>query len=111
MKGLEEYVKKHGRHFTEKLANDAGRRKWNAEKIRLSAQKKVYYNVTGSTLGDMVYLMDMFCYHLSDQYTPGKCLKLMLSWVGDYNKTGSPFCIWLTSLTIKEKDFDFTPYI
>lgn len=112
MKGLEEYIKVHGRHFTEELAKDVTDRKWNTARVISSAQKKAYYNVTGSTSGDMVYLMDMFCYFLSDQYTYSRGINLMLRWVGDYNKTGSPFCMWITSMFLKEKDdFDFTPYI
>lgn len=111
MKGLEEYIKKHGEHFTEKLALDVSEKKWNPSKIEKDAQKRVYYNVTGSTSGDMVYLMDMFHHHLSDQYTKGKCINLMLSWVGDYQKTGSPFCIWLAVALVNKEEFDFTPYI
>ena len=111
MKGLEEYIEKHGNHFTEKLASDVSRKRWNSLKIQESAQKKVYYNVTGSTSGDMMYLMDMFHHFLSEQYTRERCVKLMLSWVGDYRKTGSPFRIWLTMKVVNKEEFDFTPYI
>lgn len=108
MKGLKEYIRKHGIHFTEQLAMDVTRRKWNPSKVEKDAQKKVYYNVTGSTRGDMVYLMDMFyCF----QYTEGKCINLMLKWVGDYNRTNSPFCIWLSTVSLDNREFDFTPYI
>ena len=62
MKGLEQYIEKYGNHFTEELASDITLKKWDSSKIQKSAQKKVYYNVTGSTSGDMMYLMDMFCY-------------------------------------------------
>lgn len=107
MKGLRQYMKKHGKHFTEQLAEAVTRKQWNSCKIMKDSQKKVYYNVTGSTVGDMVYMMDMFCYFLSEQYTYGKGMKMMLCWVGDYSKTGSPFTMWLSG----NEDFDFTPYI
>lgn len=100
MKGLDRYIKKHGKHFTEKLASDVTLRKWDSSKIQKAAQKRVYYNVTGSTSGDMMYLMDMF--HQTNK---------MLLWVGDYKKTSSPFCIWLAAKITREEDFDFTPYI
>ena len=111
MKGLEEYINVHGNHFTEKLALDVSKNKWDISKIEKSSQSKVYYNVTGSTIGDMVYMMDMFKYFLSDQYTNNKCITLMLKWVGDHSKTGSPFCIWLSTIVLDHKEFDFTSYI
>ena len=107
MKGLDEYVSKHGRHFTEELASEVTNGRWNPSKVEKDAQKHVYYNVTGSTLGDMVYLMT-----LGDSRMPyNKKVKMMLSWVGDYSKEGSPFCIWLAVLTVSGGSFDFTPYI
>ena len=109
MKGLDRYIAKHGRHFTLELAMDVTKKKWNPSKIEKETQKNVYYNVTGSTRGDMVYMMDMFKYFLSSQYTHKKGMLLMLKWVGDYKKTGSPFCMWLSKY---DRDgFDFTPYI
>ena len=109
MKGLDRYIAKHGKHFTLELAMDITGEKWNPSKIEKETQKYVYYNVTGSTRGDMVYMMDRFKYFLSGEYTPRKGMLLMLKWVGDYKKTGSPFCIWLSKY---DRDgFDFTPYI
>ena len=109
MKGLDRYIAKHGRHFTLELAMDITGEKWNPSKIEKEAQKYVYYNVTGSTRGDMVYMMDRFKYFLSGEYTPRKGMLLMLKWIGDYKKTGSPFCMWLSKY---DRDgFDFTPYI
>lgn len=113
MKGLEEYVKKHGSHFTDELAIKVTHRKWDPSKVVKAAQKKVYYNVTESTAGDMVYLLDMAYERLSPlgQYTNNRGITSMLSWVQDYKKTGSAFTIWLTVMVVKEKSFDFTPYI
>lgn len=113
MRGLEEYIKKHGKHFTEDLAVRVTYRRWNPSKVVDAAQSKVYYNVTESTVGDMVYLLDMFYERLYPlgQYTVNRGILSMLTWVQDYSKTGSPFNIWMTSLIMKDKDFDFTPYI
>lgn len=111
MKGLKEYIKKHGCHFTKELAHAVCKVNWDSQKIMKSAQKHVYYNVTGSTEGDMLYLMDMFHYFLSDQYTWNQSLRLTLMWVEDYHKTGGPFCTWMSRIVLNKEDFDFTHYI
>lgn len=113
MRGLERYIEKHGRHFTSKLAVTVTGGKWDSSRIERDAQKQVYYNVTGSTLGDMVYLMDLMYDRLYPlgEYTPNRGLKMMLSWVGDFKKTEVPFSIWLTFMTSDNVEFDFTPYI
>ena len=106
MKGLEEYIKKHGRHFTEELAYNIVGQKWTAEKIKEAAQKKVYYNVTGSTDGDLVYLTNFRgkCYPLT------KAVNWTLSLIGNYLLSEVPFNSWVE--IIAERDnFDFTPYI
>ena len=107
MNGLEEYINKHGKHFTEELAIRVTEEKWSSSKLERDAQKHVYYNVTGSTVGDMVYLMTIG----DPRQSYCKKMKTMLSWVQDYNKTESPFVIWLTVLIVKGQDFDFKPYI
>lgn len=55
MKGLKRYIRKHGKHFTEELAL-AVADKWSVEQVMNSAQKKVYYNITSATDGDIAYL-------------------------------------------------------
>lgn len=109
MKGLKEYIEKHGKHFTVKLAYDVGGHKWTAENIKNSAQKKVYYNVTGSTLGDMVFIVHLY-WHTFYNKSKNSCLDNMLSIIGNYYFYGGKvFDLWL--YTIKEETFDFTPYI
>ena len=57
MKGLKEYLKKHGNHFTEQLAYDAAlNRRWNKKQIENSIRNRVWYNVTDSSIGDIIYL-------------------------------------------------------
>ena len=58
MEGLQQYVDKHGKHFTESLAYNVAGRHWSADKIIGALSSKVYYNVSGCTLGDIVYCVN-----------------------------------------------------
>ena len=109
MKGLEAYLNKHGKHFTEKLAMSITEGRWNGNKVKKAAQRKVYYNVTGSTLGDMVFLTNMVYFKNAkplDNFN--KCIDYMLMCVANFELYGGvTFEDWLEI----EGDFDFTPYI
>lgn len=108
MKGLKEYIKKHGKHFTEQLAYDATMKKWSSKEIETTAQSKVYYNVTSSTLGDMVYLVHIVYKAYPKEYCrKDYCVDYALAVIGDVDYKESAFSNWI--LTIR--DFDFTPYI
>jgi hypothetical protein len=108
MKGLKEYIRKYGRHFTKELAYDAVRWKWPLKDIEDTAQSKVYYNVTGSTLGDIVYLVHIVHdAYPEEYYRKDYCVDYALAVIRDVRYTGSAFSNWI--LTIR--DFDFTPYI
>jgi hypothetical protein len=109
MKGLKEYIAKHGRHFTEELAYDTAGNWWSAETVEVTAQRKVYYNVTGSTIGDMVYLVnEIYADGLLRRNTIDNCVGSMLCIIGSYdNGRDAAFSDWIDSIT----DFDFTPYI
>lgn len=111
MKGLEQYIRKHGNHFTKELALKVTGDRWSSYDIERAAQKRVYYNVTKSTIGDMIYLADMVCNRPSQRVRLNKGIKEVLCWVQDYKRSGSPFCIWLTVIFVEKEDFDFTPYI
>ena len=111
MKGLERYIEKHGNHFTEKLAHTVTNSKWDFEQINKVAQSRVYYNVTGTTSGDIIYLVDMVCNRPYNKQPLNRGIKEVLMWVQDYKKRGSAFCIWLAVTAFKEENFDFTPYI
>jgi hypothetical protein len=105
MKGLEKYMEKHGDHFTVELVNDILPVRWNSTDVISVTQKRVWYNVTSATIGDMVYLMNAF-YHMG--YPKSKCVLLMLDDVEDYIYGGKAFSSWVSSLN---SDFDLTPYI
>lgn len=111
MKGLKEYIRKHGKHFTEKLAYKVVGKRWSGKQIERAAQKKVYYNVTGSTLGDMIYLTNEVSskWDIPALYT---CTKFTLYIIGDYEYHGGKvFTSWLEELEEMGISFDFTPYI
>ena len=113
VKGLKEYVEKHGMHFTVELAYAAALdgMRWSAREVEKSAQRKVYYNVTGSTLGDMVFLMND-CY--ADDGFMGygrkkRCLDYTLKVIGDFSYHGGVlFREWIEEFG---DGFDLTPYI
>lgn len=108
MKGLEEYVRKHGRHFTEELAYKAAGKRWSPEEIEKNAQSKVYYNVTSSTSGDMVYLVHIVHDAYPQEYCKKDyCVDYALAVIGDVDYTESPFSNWIMTIN----SFDFTPYI
>ena len=109
MKGLKEYIKKHGNHFTEQLALTVTDGRWDGVRVEKAAQRRVYYNVTGSTLGDMVYLVNkVHSDGLLVKDTIVQCVAFMLCVISSYdNGRDAAFSDWLEDLT----DFDFTPYI
>ena len=112
MRGLHEYIRKNGAHFTQDLALSVTPGNWDSETVMDKAQSKVYYNVTRSTIGDMVYLVNVLYESPSNKKVSlDSCIKDMLDWVGDYHRTGYPFLIWLGYLFSNEIDFDFSCYI
>lgn len=110
VKGLREYVEKHGMHFTMKLAEDVlGKEKRRSlEEIRKLMDKEAWYNVTGATDGDLLYLGN--CFMSSNKR---KDTALVISLVSSYhNNQGFSFRHFLLGLMLKcFEDFDFTPYI
>lgn len=110
MKGLEEYIKAHGMHFTDRLATDLSDGRWTITRVRKTTQKKIYYNVTKSTFGDMLYIIDMVC--SSQKTSVNEGVRYALDIVGDfYVGEGYAFGHFINSLILDDKDFDFTPYI
>ncbi len=106
MKGLDEYIRRHGRHLTEELALDSVKVRWGTSKVRKAVEGRVYYNVTRATVGDMVYLVNK--YH---SRCPGlhksTCIKHVLGIVGDVSMEGHAFDDWLG----KGSDVDLGRYI
>ena len=109
MKGIKQYIKKHGRHFTEELAMSATKGRWNTEEIMPKVETYVYYNVTGSTIGDIVYLVN-FAKDSGRSFlkTKHQCIKFALCIVGEYAlREGAMFKKWVGDT----RQFDLTEYI
>jgi hypothetical protein len=108
MKGLKEYIKKHGKHFTEELAYVATEKYWDAKEIDAALQKKVYYNVSGYTKGDIIYIFNgVWEYGRGNKKERADFVR---STLGDayYLDVPTVFTFWAESYG---KNFDFTPYI
>lgn len=109
MKGLEDYIKKNGFHFTVNLALDATDNKWNEKKVCNAAEKRVYYNVIDASLGDMVYITNAIRHN---RHSIDKCIEYTLMVVGNFDFYGGKiFMDWLDTLVRENKDFDFTEYM
>ena len=103
MKGLRKYIARHGHHFTVKLAMKVIECKWNQSEVQSAADRIVYYNVSEATIGDMVFLVNLF----SDSFSKGRCIKYALEIIGNVHKNGYAFNAWLSS----HEDIDLTEYI
>lgn len=90
MKGLRKYIAKHGRHLTEQLAMDALECRQDISEVVKATESRVYYNVSESTLGDIVLMVNHFnsCFIGANKYD---CIKWALSKVGDVNTNGYAF--------------------
>lgn len=109
MKGLKQYIRKHGKHFTEELAMNATGGRWSREDIMDKVESQVYYNVTGSTVGDIIFLVN-FAKDSGRSFlrTKHQCVKFALCIVGEYAMhDGVMFSKWVGDT----KDFDLTQYI
>lgn len=104
MKGLEVYISKHGRHFTERLAIAAIDSRWSSSEIERSSEAMVYYNVSEATLGDIVFLVNKYKKN-NCRATKKKCLRYALDIVGNYNTNGFAFNLFSlmnSSIDLKE---------
>ena len=110
MKGLRKYIEAHGKHFTVELALKACSIKWGARNISKAAQSKVYYNVIGATLGDMLYLTNV--YHINTDSSFRDCINYTINIISDHHYyDGKIFADWLSKIVASGGDLDFTAYI
>ena len=103
MKGLDKYIKKHGKHFTEELAYDIVGHTWSYEEIYEALQKKVYYNISGCTSGDIVYCVNGMGFETKKEFV-SFLLRCIMCDMGISDKL---FDSWIMC----HGDFDFTHYI
>ena len=118
MIGLKEYIDRHGLHFTEELAAEAiksfGDDLWDASKVDAMLQKRVYYNTTGTTKGDIVYIANMARSILfqKEENLQKKCLEYIISVIqGVEGYDGIAFSSGAAGMEFKEEDFDLTIYL
>ena len=103
MKGLKEYLRKHGRHFTEELAHAVMGNTWTYDEIDAIIQKKVYYNVSGCTKGDIVY----FCNGMN-LYTKHDIIKNVIPMLMTVDAYEDIFTLWAK---VYGDCFDFTEFV
>ena len=105
MKGLEKYIAKNGKHFTEKLALSVVESRWKLSDIINSSETIVYYNVSEATQGDLIYLVNT--YYKNTHSSKRRCVKEALKVVEDVNANGYAFSSWHSENIY----FDFTEYL
>lgn len=108
MRGLEEYIKVHGEHLTEKLVKDTTYIRWDSQRIDRSLRGQVYYNVTRATLGDILFLANVF-YKRDSPTSLRKRLKFVYAIIGKGDMEGTAFIIF--QLQNKDRDIDLRDYI
>ena len=109
MKGLRQYLKEHGEHFTEELVKDIIPIRWNVSDIEDSINGEVWYNCWSATIGDMLYLVN-FASKIYPVYNKRKCIKYMLSCVEDYDYRYLFDC-WICESKNNRFIKDLTPYV
>ena len=110
MIGYEEYIKKHGKHFTVELAYAIAGNRWSIEEIEDSLQKKVYFNVAGFTRGDIVFLFNTLPKISNSSYhTKAQCTKAVIMYMEGIELLDFLFPAWTEVARIC--NYDFTPYI
>lgn len=105
MKGLRQYIRKYGRHLTEELALSVVDCRWNPLEVEEYSRDLVYYNVTKSSLGDMVYLANR--YRMVRKANRQSCIRFALDVVGDIGLEGYAF----DEMLCCNKDIDLRKYI
>lgn len=111
MKGLQKYLRKHGSHFTIKLAEDVNGRNFTFSIVDRYLSTMVWYNVSNSTIGDIIYLSGAAYSSMIKCPSRRECVKYALSVVGDVNGEDLAFASWLGALLIKDIEFDFREYV
>lgn len=112
IRGKWKYIRKYGRHLTEQLVESLLPCVWNVPTVLESLQKKVYYNVTSSTTGDVLYMMNYARYLCNDHLSKNDATDKTISVIGDYEKgKNAAFESFLKYIEYHMKEFDFSPYI
>ena len=111
MKGLKQYLKKHGAHFTEELTRDIIPIRWSIGTIEASIKDEVWFNCWSSTKGDRFYLVNLVAFIFPNQ-SKRYCIDFMLEKMSDYSYK-KLFEFWAFSVDKDGNEAleDITPYI
>lgn len=105
MKGLKQYLKKHGKHFTVALAESSIPIKWNYSEVERAIKNEVWYNCWSATEGDMLYLINVaYQYSKKDKRT---CMLFMLGTIGDYDEKEK----WFDAFVLDNGNLDLNSYM
>ena len=91
---LEEYIKANGKHFTPELTEKVLDIKWSGDTIQKFLEGRVYYNVTGSSLDDIVFWMNY--YGKEKGRRKSQCWRQVKTLIEDYRNKGKFFDRWIT---------------
>lgn len=122
-KGYKDYLSKHGKHFTEALAEHASKmmvnsngqsHSWTSSQVK-DAMKNLGLNIPSkSTIGDLTYAANMayadfFPDPLKDETS---CLRYAYRLANDPDGyEGMIFCRWIADIKNKGKEIDWELYI
>ena len=119
---FEEYVKKHGYHFTETLAEHVSKmmhnasgisHSWTAQQVRKAMESLGFVIPANTTLGDVTYLANMY---YADLYPDplkdeASCLKAAYKTATDPDGyEGMVFCRWTADAIGKAVDINWKEY-
>lgn len=119
----EQYIKKHGYHFTNELAEYASKKMvndngsehmWSAKDIEIALNNLGHTKPAGSTLADIAYTANM-CY--ADFYgsvvpTEGGCITYAINVANDKDGyEGIQFCRWLADIEHKHVDINWEQFV
>lgn len=96
-------------HFTVELAYDATDKFYDVDEVEKELNKKVYYNVSGYTIGDAVYIFNGWT-DVLDRGNKKYRAEMVRMVLEDpmYLDIPTVFELWVKAYA---RDFDFTPYI
>lgn len=112
MTGLEQYIKKNGKHFSRKLLEHLDC-KWTVEEIELGLKGKVYYNTTASTIEDITYLTSKAYYaFLPENLSKNHCIDYALSAIGGTDLfEGLAFSGWAVEEIMKDSTINLEEFL
>lgn len=119
----EEYIKHHGHHFTEKLAEhvskemknmNGSKHSWTCEQVKQELQLRNIHSYGHCSLGDITYLANMAYADFFPNVleTEQMCIKYAIAVSQDIDGyDGIAFCRWKADVKNKKLDIDWEDYV